>query len=127
MYKTTIQIFLLLVFTSSLTLYGCSEEPKSAVSEKPIIKAEMIVSPIKDKFLVACLSSELLDKLMEHLVREEKTKASAMFDNYDCVQIPETEKFKVLSVRGSKIEIINAQNTNSNGLWTYSESMQPIK
>lgn len=127
MFKTTIQISSLLVFTSSFILYGCSEEPKSEISEQPIIKAEMIVSPVKDKLLVACQSPELLSDLMLHFVREEKTKASAMFENFDCAYIPETEKFKVLSVRGNKLEIINAQNTGSTGLWTYSESMQPIK
>lgn len=120
-------IAVLLFFFFQLNLSSCSNESVDKEVTKPIFKAEMVVTPVKGKLLVACSSQEFLNQLMGHLVKEEKTKASAMFNEFDCFPIPETEKFKVLSVKGDMLEITNIKNSDSIGVWAYTESMQPLK
>lgn len=87
----------------------------------------MLVRPVPGGFLVACRSEELLDRLVGHAINREKTKFDGMLDAMDCVQIPERETYKLLSVRRTAVEFKNVKSKGANGMWTVIEAMQPIK
>ena len=108
-------------------LTGCGDEPKPEATAKPVLKPEMIVTPVRGQFLAACHSEDLLKEALLHSVREEKTKFAAMFSNMDCVQIPYDGRYKVLSVGHNVIEITTATASDSRGMWTVTEAMQPEK
>lgn len=102
------------------------QAPKAA--PPPDIAAEMLVKPVHDSFLIACFTPELLEQMLGHASRGEKTKMLAMLTSADCIQIPEDQTFKVLAVRGGMLEATNATNLGSSkGMWTVKEAMQPVK
>lgn len=113
-------------------VFSPSDEAKSSGTvqiEKPQLAPEMIVRPVHGQFLAACQSKELLKELLGHAAAQEKTKFAAMFGRLDCVQTPETETYKILSVSNGTVEIvnINAKLITSEGMWTVIEAMEPLK
>lgn len=112
---------------TAVALAGCGDDPKPVEATKPEIKPEMIVTPIKGQFLAACHTEDLLKEALSHAVKQEKTKFAAMFSNMDCVQIPYDGRYKVLSVGHNVIEVIVATSSDSRGMWTVTEAMQPAE
>ena len=100
------------------------EYPRSAY------KAEMLV-----KFpssTAACSSAEALLNMTIHLSKGETTKARAISDQ-ECVMLPPTEKYKVLSVKFPAdsfmglLEVTHAKSKLANGFWVYTLGAEPAK
>ena len=72
---------------------------------------------------------------MGHLARRERSKFLAMFQDVTCIGVPETEKYRVLSIHGGFItrfvEFTHYKSDSANGFWTeisfVKEIVEPAK
>ncbi len=112
-------------------LSSCSDstEPKQSEvsSTANSLQPEMIVVPVQGKFLVGCLTEDLLNELLLHSINKEKTKFEAMFASQDCIQIPENQIYKLLSVNRTTVEFTHIDSNKSVGMWAVIEAFQPKK
>lgn len=73
----------------------------------------------------ACLTGELFNAAIEHAAAGEREKFAKMFSRFDCVEIPTSNDYKIIStdtaVKHFGIEITEASNSLKSGMFTSSE------
>ena len=99
-----------------------SVDPKSDSLKAEELIPEMIVYSV-DEHRFACLSKELFQEALLHLIKHEKTKFSAMFIDFRCTFITINLKFKIISIDRNLIEFVGPVSLRSDGLWTDKESV----
>lgn len=97
----------------------------SAQGNATRFKPEQIVEAKDGSLNVACLTSDSLDQLIKHMAAGELTKANAM-SPIPCTSIPVGGRYKLLSVKGDRVEFIHPDNKGAVGLWAVIEAFQPI-
>lgn len=117
-----------IIFWLAVIAYFLMDDHAPKAQAAPMLRAEMIVKPAKgQEAAAACLSRDLMNEFTGHAMNNEVTKAEAMFRQYQCFTIPQTEKFKILAVDGGLVEFVNAGSNFSEGVWTYKESFVPAE
>ncbi|WP_418122569.1 hypothetical protein [Variovorax sp. 160MFSha2.1] len=121
-------MFLALAFAGGM-LAGCgdSDAPSQAAikSKKKPLRPEMVVK-LAPGVQMGCVSDAALTKALEHSVRGEKSKFAAMFSEFNCMQLPSDQKYRLLSVGVSRVEFTHVSNkTASDGMWAPIETFEP--
>lgn len=79
---------------------------------------------------VACMTSDSLQELFDHLNNKEDTLAQEMLDDMRCINMSPGYGWKVLKTKYSwATHIIYVESTYNESLklWTYAEYVQPYK
>lgn len=99
----------------------------SAASAKgpEALKPEQIVESVAGPYNVACISPATLEQYIAHAVAGEKTKMLAMMP-VPCTNFPAGQQYKLLSVRRTMVEIIQASSSSSSGMWVAVEAFRPL-
>ncbi|SDX14430.1 hypothetical protein SAMN05518669_103393 [Variovorax sp. YR634] len=88
------------------------------------LKPEQIVESSTSPYNIACISPSTLEQYIAHAVAGERTKLLAMMP-VPCTNFPAGQRYKILSVRRTMIEIIQASSSSSSGMWVAIEAFQP--
>jgi hypothetical protein len=116
-----------LILASTILLCSCNSNSAPFLPE---LQAEMIVSTKQGGFNLACVSKDALVEILKQIAGGEKTKAMAMIAEADCTQIPNSERFKILSVNPDvenlirEVEFVNVKSDSAVGMWTTEDAFQ---
>ncbi|WP_447779386.1 hypothetical protein [Variovorax boronicumulans] len=109
----------------ALAITACSDGESQKAATPQRLKPEMLATAAPGAQM-ACVTEADLLQAITHSVKGEKSKFAGMFQNFSCMQLPQAQKYRILSVKSTTIEFTHASNTTESvGMWADISALEP--